>query len=140
MKIQIDTEGLRNAKWYEYALRFFFGGAMTVATGIIAKKFGPTVGGLFLAFPAIFPAGATLIAAHEKEKKVRAGFQPGCRGKYAVALDAAGATMGAIGLMIFALLVFKLLSRDLPAVVALVSSALVWFIASVAIWRLCEYF
>jgi hypothetical protein len=140
MKIQVDTEGLKDTKWYEYALRFFFGGAITVAAGIVAKEFGPTVGGLFLAFPAIFPAGATLIDKHEKEKKVRAGFQPGYRGKYAVALDAAGATMGAAGLVIFALLAFKLLSSDLPAAVALLSSALIWFIASVAIWRLCEHF
>jgi hypothetical protein len=29
--------------------------------GLLAKKFGSTVGGLFLAFPAIFPASATLI-------------------------------------------------------------------------------
>lgn len=139
MKIQVDTEALKDTKWYEYALRFLFGGAMTVAAGIITKEFGPTVGGLFLAFPAIFPSGATLIDKHEKEKKVRAGFQPGFRGKYAVALDAAGATMGAIALMIFALLVFELLPRDLPGPVTLMGSALVWLIASVAIWRLCEY-
>jgi hypothetical protein len=140
MKIRVDTDGLQDTKWYEYALRFFFGGVMTVAAGIVAKQFGPTAGGLFLAFPAIFPAGATLIDKHEKEKKVRAGFQPGYRGKYAVALEAAGATMGAVGLMIFALLAFKLLSGDLPAAVALLSSALVWFIASMAIWRLSAYF
>jgi hypothetical protein len=139
MKIQVDTEGLRDTKWYEYALRFFFGGAITVAAGIVAREFGPTVGGLFLAFPAIFPSGATLIDKHEKEKKVRAGFEPGYRGKYAVALDAAGATMGAVGLVIFALLVFKLLSGDLPAAVALLSSALIWFLASTAVWRLCEH-
>jgi hypothetical protein len=140
MKIQIDTEGLRDTKWYEYALRFFFGGAITVAAGLVAREFGPTVGGLFLAFPAIFPAGATLIDKHEKEKKVRAGFPPGHRGEYAVALDAAGATMGAAGLVIFALLVFKLLSGHLPVAVALLSSALLWFLASMSIWRLCEYF
>ena len=44
---------------------------------MIARKFGPLMGGLFLAFPAIFPAGATLIKKHEKEKKDRAG----CRGR-----------------------------------------------------------
>jgi uncharacterized protein DUF3147 len=140
MKIQVDTEGLKDTKWYEYALRFIFGGAMTVVAGLVAKEFGPTLGGLFLAFPAIFPAGATLIDKHEKEKKERAGLQPGYRGKYAVALDAAGATIGAIGLMIFALLVFKLLPGDTPAAVALLWSAVVWFIASVLIWRLFEHF
>jgi hypothetical protein len=36
---------------------------MTVV-GLIAARFGPVVGGLFLAFPAIFPASATLIEKH----------------------------------------------------------------------------
>jgi hypothetical protein len=140
MKIQMDTEGLKDTKWYEYALRFFFGGAMTVATGIVAKEFGPTVGGLFLAFPAIFPAGATLIDKHEKEKKERAGLQPGYRGKYAVALDAAGATMGAMALVIFAVLVLKFLPRDTSSYVVLTFSALAWFFASVGIWKVFDHF
>ena len=46
-----------------------------MATGIIAKKFGPGMGGLFLAFPAIFPARATLVEKHEKEKKQQAGME-----------------------------------------------------------------
>ena len=140
MIVKFRFLALADTKWYEYAVRFLFGGAMTVVAGIIAKEFGPTVGGLLLAFPAIFPSGATLIDKHEKEKKVRAGLEPGFRSKYAVALDAAGATMGATGLMIFALLVFVLLSREIPAAVALSSGAVVWLVASVAIWRLCEYF
>jgi len=37
---------------------------MTVIAGLIAFRFGPVVGGLFLAFPAIFPASATLIERH----------------------------------------------------------------------------
>jgi hypothetical protein len=55
--------------------RFVFGGLITVATGIIAKKFGPGMGGLFLAFPAIFPASATLVEKHEKEEKQQAGME-----------------------------------------------------------------
>jgi hypothetical protein len=34
---------------------------MTAIPGWIASKYGPVVGGLFLAFPAIFPASATLV-------------------------------------------------------------------------------
>jgi len=40
----------------------------------------------------------------------------------------------------FELLVFVLLSRDIPAAMALVSGAVLWLVASVAIWRLCGYF
>ena len=44
----------KKTKWHEFALSFAFGGAIRVA-GLIANKWGPGVGGLFLAFPAIFP-------------------------------------------------------------------------------------
>jgi hypothetical protein len=58
MRVFLDLSGLQKTRFGEYAIRFVFGGAVTVATGVIAKKFGPVVGGLFLAFPAIFPASA----------------------------------------------------------------------------------
>ena len=40
-----------------------------------AEKFGPGIGGLFLAFPAIFPASATLIEKHEEQRKQVRGLQ-----------------------------------------------------------------
>ena len=73
MKIQVDLSAIIETRWYEYAVRFLFGGLITAATGIIAKKYGPDIGGLFLAFPAILPAAATLMEKHEKEKKKRKG-------------------------------------------------------------------
>ena len=54
MKIQIDPDVLGETKWYEYAVRFLFGGSITALAGIIAKKFGPEIGGLFLAFQPFF--------------------------------------------------------------------------------------
>jgi hypothetical protein len=60
MRIQIDFSTLGQTKWYQYAVRFLFGGLITALAGIIAKKFGPGIGGLFLAFPAIFPAPTQL--------------------------------------------------------------------------------
>jgi hypothetical protein len=71
---QLDLSTFRETRWYEYAARSFFGGLITAVAGIIAKKFGPAIGGLFLAFPAIFPAAATLIEKHVKEKKERSGL------------------------------------------------------------------
>ena len=56
MQIEFDFWVLRRTRWYEYALRFLFGGGVTVAAGLIAKQYGPVFGGLFLAFPAVFPA------------------------------------------------------------------------------------
>ena len=70
MKIEINIAAIRRSKWYEYVVRFAFGGVVTALAGIIAKRYGPEVGGLFLAFPAIFPATATLL----EEASERAGM------------------------------------------------------------------
>jgi hypothetical protein len=51
VKIEIDVAALGRSKWYEYLVRFVFGGAVTALAGIIVKRYGPGVGGLFLAFP-----------------------------------------------------------------------------------------
>ena len=69
MQIKVDFSSLGQTKWHDYAVRCLFGGLITAVAGIIAKKFGPGIGGLFLAFPAIFPASATLIEKHEGKKK-----------------------------------------------------------------------
>lgn len=61
MQIKVDASVIGQTTWYEYAVRFLFGGFITAVAGIIAKEFGPGIGGLFLAFPAIFLASATLI-------------------------------------------------------------------------------
>jgi hypothetical protein len=63
MRIRVDYSALKDIHWYEYAARFLFGGAITAVAAMIGSKYGPAVGGLFLAFPAIFPAGATLGSA-----------------------------------------------------------------------------
>jgi hypothetical protein len=76
---------------------------LTVIAGLIAARFGPVVGGLFLAFPAIFPASATLIEKHVRERKEKAGLPGARRGKEAAALDAAGAALGSFGLAAFGL-------------------------------------
>ena len=107
MQIKVDLSVIGQTKWHEYAVRFLFGGLITALAGIIAKKFGPGIGGLFLAFPAIFPASATLIEKHEKQKKEEEGLQGTQRGREAASIDAAGSAMGSIGLLVFALLVWQ---------------------------------
>src|ERR1700685_2252852 len=102
MTIRFDFSALANTRWYEYAVRFLFGGAITVITGLLAKGYGPVFGGLFLAFPAIFPACATLVENHEREKKQKAGILHTIRGRQAAAVDARGAAVGSLALMAFA--------------------------------------
>ncbi|MGA2920497.1 MAG: DUF3147 family protein [Candidatus Sulfotelmatobacter sp.] len=102
--------------------------------GIIAKEFGPGIGGLFLAFPAIFPASATLIEKHEKRKKEKDGLDGTLRGREAASIDAAGSAMGGIGLLVFALLFWQFAPRHHPCAV-LTCAAVAWFTVSVLIWQ-----
>jgi hypothetical protein len=74
MIVAVSTSGLKRAKWYEFLLRFVLGGAVTSTAGILAKKFGPSFGGLFLAFPAILAASATLVEKHERRRKEKKGM------------------------------------------------------------------
>jgi hypothetical protein len=134
-QIKADPSVLKQTKWNDYAVRFFFGGLITAVAGIIAKEFGPGIGGLFLAFPAIFPASTTLIEKHEKEKKELRGLKGAARGRRAASIDAAGASMGSIGLVAFALLVWQVLPRAQVWVV-LALATLLWLAVSVGVWQI----
>jgi len=135
MVVRFELSALKRTKWYEIFLRILFGGVATVATGMVAKSFGPILGGLFLAFPAIFPATASLVEKHEREKKQRAGINGTMRSRNAVALEARGAAMGSIGLAVFAIVVWKFLSGE-PQWVVLAAAGLAWLVTSMLIWQL----
>lgn len=120
MKPRLQTRGLFEGEWWEHLLRFTFGGVVTVATGLVAKRWGPGIGGLFLAFPSILPASLTFVRRHD-----------GCR---KAADDARGARLGAIGMAAFALTTVVCLEP--LGNTALVLSALAWTAASVLAWLL----
>ena len=71
--IRFSPSFLKEGRWYEYLIRFALGGAVTVLTGFISSRYGPFVGGVFLALPAIFCASATLIEKHEIRPQARSG-------------------------------------------------------------------
>lgn len=133
MKISLEFSSIKQGRWYDYGIRFLFGGIITVITGEIAKKFGPGVAGLFLAFPAIFPASATLIEKHEREKKEKAGVHGIRRGRALASIDGAGAAIGGLALIVFAAYVWKMLPRQSTPIV-LGTATLVWFGLSVWVW------
>jgi len=135
MRIQVDLSTLTQTQWHEYAVRFLFGGLITTLAGNIAKQLGPGIGGLFLAFPAIFPASATLIEKHEKEKKESLGLKGEARGRIAASIDAAGSSMGSIGLVVFALVVSQFISRG-RAWIVLGGATVLWLGVSVAVWQI----
>src|ERR1700749_3732673 len=124
MIVRFHPSALRDIRWYQYAVRFALGGAMTAIAGLIAARFGPVIGGLFLAFPAIFPASATLIEKHVRERKEKSGLSGARRGKEAAALDASGAALGSFGLAAFGLVIWLMIVQS-PAW-ALVLAAASW--------------
>jgi hypothetical protein len=137
MSIRVDTSSLSETKPHEYAARFLFGGTCTAVAGLIAKRYGPEVGGLFLAFPAIFPAAASLIQNHEKRRKAESGRNGSERGKDAAALDAFGAALGSVGLIGFAVSLWRLVALMSPGWVLSVSFA-TWALISFGaylVWR-----
>jgi uncharacterized membrane protein (GlpM family) len=137
LKIEIDTSRLGESRWYEYVVRFAFGGGVTAVAGLIAKRYGPAVGGLFLAFPAIFPATATLIEKHEKERKEREGKKGTQRARSAVGMDAIGTALGAIALIVFAGITWSLMpNSSLPAV--LLGAMAAWLFVAGAGWVLWQ--
>jgi hypothetical protein len=125
---------LKQGRWYEYLVRFGLGGFATVVAGVIADRYGPMTGGLFLAFPAIFFASATLIEKHERERKQKKGLRGERRGKEAAALDAAGAGRGSIGLATFAVVIWLCAAR--APLASLVLAAIAWLAVSLSLWRL----
>jgi hypothetical protein len=134
MIIRAKLSALKESRWYEYLIRFVLGGLTTVGAGIIADHYGHQIGGLFLAFPAIFCASVTLVETHERKQKRQHGVAGFKRGTDAAALDASGAVLGGIGLAAFALAVW-LLAPDYGLASLLIAS-IAWTLVSVTAWRL----
>jgi hypothetical protein len=133
MIVSAKFGALKGIKAHEFAIRFLFGGLCTVAAGLIAKRFGPSIGGLFLAFPAIFPASASLIEKHEKQHKQRIGRDGTIRGRAAASIDAAGASLGALGLIAFAVTVWRGLPQHGSWLVT-TSASVAWFAMAICGW------
>ena len=112
-------------------MRYLFGGGVTALAGLLAQHFGPVIGGLFLAFPAIFLASITLVEKHERARKQNAGVKSTIRGRQAAALDACRAAIGSLGLVCFTGAVWKLIPGHNPPMVLFVATA-AWF--SVSTW------
>jgi hypothetical protein len=134
MVVSVKLAALKEGRWYEYVIRFALGGLTTVVAGVIAHIWGPAVGGLFLAFPAILCASATLVEAHERREKREHSVKGHKRGTDAAALETAGAALGSVGLASFALVVWFLVPR--LGIAALGLGSIAWLLVSITCWRL----
>jgi hypothetical protein len=133
MKIQISLATLKQVGWKELVLRFILGGVITASAGVIAIEFGPIIGGLFLAFPVLLPASLTLVEKHEVKKKADKGLRGAQRGRQAAAADAAGATLGSFGMIMFGLIVWLGASTYDPWTVLALAS-LGWTTVVLSLW------
>ena len=123
MRPGISSRAIWKVEPWEYCVRFLFGGAVTLGTGIIAHAWGPEIGGLFLAFPAILPASLTLVKRHDGCPPVVAGSR--------------GACLGAVGLLGFALVASALARNACPAALTLATATAAWAAIAVTLWGLC---
>jgi hypothetical protein len=135
MKITLTLSSLKQTTAKEYILRFALGGLVTAVVGLVAKEFGPVIGGLFLAFPSIFPAAITLVEKHEAQKKGVQGQKAKYEARGAAGSDAAGAAMASFGLLAFGFVVWKWAGEQTPPVV-LGFALLAWMFTAMAIWTI----
>ncbi len=136
MNIRLNPSAIKQTKWYEYLIRFVFGGLVAVAAGLVAKKYGPVVGGLFLAFPSIFPASITLVQTHSKEKQQKQGEDEQDseqKARQDAGTTAQGAAMGSVGLLVFAVILWNL-SLHLTPWLVLLLALVVWFAVGFLVW------
>lgn len=103
----------------QYILRFAIGGLVSLVAGLLTKLAGPSVGGLFLAFPALLPASLTLI-----------GQRDGHQGAYE---DARGACLGSVAFIIFAAVVWGTALR-IPGFLVLTAALAAWFVVGLCLW------
>ena len=133
MRVRVDPAPLRQTHWQGHLLRFLLGGLVTVATGLVTRRFGPNLGGIFLAFPAIFPVGLTMIERLQN-RQVGRGAR-GDRARRAAIADAVGAGAGSVGMVAFAVGLWIGLPRwPLTAVFAI--SLLAWAVMSFGSWTI----
>jgi len=108
-------------RFRDFALRFAFGAGIAVAAGVVGAIAGERIGGILLGFPAILPASLTLIERKD--------------GRHEAAVDATGAILGSIALIVFAAVAAVSLAR-LPAAAALPLAAVVWLAVALGLYVL----
>jgi hypothetical protein len=107
MRLKLRFDSLKETKPTEYVSRFVFGGVVTVLAGFVADHYGPVLGGLFLAFPGIFPAGVSLVEKHKTLREKAEGKLGIWSARGQASVEAAGASVGTLGLMGFAVVLWQ---------------------------------
>ena len=115
----LDVGALKKHHVSDYLTRFAFGAGISAAAAIVAAIFGAKVGGVLLGFPAILPASLTLIERKD--------------GRGEAAVNAISAILGAVALVVFAVVAGFALMR-FNGVVALVLATAAWLFVAFALY------
>ena len=137
MRLNLRFDSLKQTKPAEYVSRFVFGGLVTVLAGFVADRFGPVIGGLFLAFPGIFPAGVSLVEKHKTLRETAQGKRGTWSARGQASVEATGASVGTLGLMGFALVLWQGLPMHNFAPMLLIAGGM-WIAVSCLFWWIRE--
>jgi Protein of unknown function (DUF3147) len=112
---------IKEARFRDFAIRFAFGGTISVVAALIGAVSNESIGGIFTAFPAILVASLTLI--DKQEDPERASY------------DSVGAALGAVGFIACAFFISRTLEQW-PAAASLGMGILIWLVVSVGLYAL----
>ena len=118
---QLDLGTLRKQKAGDYLVRFAFGAGISAVAAIIGIELGPKLGGVLLAFPAILPASLTLIERKSNRDEA--------------VVDATGAIIGAVALIVFAAAAAWAMPR-LDPILSVVLAGVLWAVSAIALYVL----
>lgn len=118
---RLDFSQLKHIRFKDYAVRFLFGGAISVLAALIAQVINVRIGGIFTAFPAILLASLTIINRQD--------------GKHEAEKDTRGGIVGAIAFVVTAI-VLSLTLTVLAGALALLLALVVWLLCAVGLYAL----
>ena len=111
----VEPQKVREVHARDLGYRFIAGALTSIVAGLLTIGFGPRIGGVMLAFPAILAASLTLIEDQEDSAEARE--------------DARGAVAGGAALAAFAAVAAALFVH-INAAVALAVATLTWLVAA----------
>ena len=112
---------IKEARFRDFAIRFAFGGTISVVAALIGAVSKEPIGGIFIAFPAIILASLTLI--DKEEDREHASY------------NAVGAALGAVGFIACAYFIFYTLER-VSVAASLGIGLLIWLVVSLGLYAL----
>jgi hypothetical protein len=112
---------IKEARFRDFAIRFAFGGAISIIAALIGTVSNESIGGIFTAFPAILVASLTLIDKQEDPEHA--------------SYDSVGAALGAVGFIACAFFISRTLEQW-PVAASLGMGLLIWLVVSVGLYML----